>query len=181
MATTPGRSFVEQAFGDGVPTRVLLHRCQNWGIVFERAVILAEEATAEAHRRLLDRNFESYAHYRSSVTQTAIRVLIDILRRERRRRTLPLDEELAAPVSIAGPDYSDLAKFLSMLSEMERVILRLTFEEERTLDEIADRVLPPSDSSLNARRLQIKRKRDLALRRLRNYFDRYRSSFEEGA
>ena len=169
MGSALGRCFVEQAFRNGIPAAALHQKCKNWGIGGGQAVILVEEAAAEAHSRLLDRTFENEDHYKNSVIRTAINIAVDMLRRQNRACAVPLVDELAADPKDADTDPSLLAEGLATLSDRERNILRMTYEEGLTLDEIAARILPPSDKSLNAQRLRVKRERDLALQRLRKY------------
>jgi RNA polymerase sigma factor (sigma-70 family) len=169
MAAALGRSFAEQAFRDGIPVGAVLLKCRNWGVSGPRAAHVAEEAAAEAYRRALDRPFEGDAHFRAWVTRAALNVAVDILRREARARAVPLADRLAAPPSGGESDAALVEAGLARLPAEEREIVRLTFEEGLTLDEIADRVLPPGGGSANARRLRVKRKRDVALERLRGY------------
>lgn len=180
MAAGLGRSFAEQAFREGIPVGAVVLRCRNWGVAGPRAAEVAEEAAAEAYRRALDRPFDSAAHFRAWVTRAALNVAVDVLRRETRRRTVPLGEHLAAPPHAPEAEAAPVAACLARLPTEEREIVRLTFEEGLTLDEIAERVLPPGDGSANARRLRVKRKRDIALDQLRRYLVGYGISQDGG-
>jgi RNA polymerase sigma factor (sigma-70 family) len=64
-----------------------------------------------------------------------------------------------------------LRQFITQLSAQEQEVLRLTFVERLTLEEIAERIEPGSGGSVNARRLRMMRMRDVAIERLRGYFN----------
>lgn len=169
MGQVAGRAFIEAAYRRGVPAGYVALKCRNWGLSRERAAEVAEDAAAEAFVRALTHTFESEAHFHNWVTKVACHAVIDRLRRERLPPPGPEPPDRIAPPPPDPTDAPTVAACLARLSKDEQEIVRLTIEEELTLDALADRLLPPDDRSANARRLQIKRKRDVALRRLRGY------------
>jgi DNA-directed RNA polymerase specialized sigma24 family protein len=172
MGRPRGQDFAERAFRDGIPLGAVALACRNWGLPYRRAADLAEQAASEAHCRALDREFDGEDHYRAWVTRTAVNCAVDLLRQANRARSLPPDVPGFLPRSDAGPDAADLAEAMSLLSEEDRDILHMTFVENLTLDEIADRTPSAGPGSANARRLRVKRRRDVALERLREYLER---------
>ena len=163
-----GQSFLTRAFRDRVPIGGVGARCRNWGVLHGRAMDIAEEAAAEAYCRVLGRSFGSEDHFRAWLTRIAMNIAVDLLRASRTRSASSL-AAMAAPMPASDLDTADLAECLGKLAEEEQRILRMTFEEKLTLDQIADQILPPNEGTANARRLRIKRRRELALRRLRCY------------
>jgi RNA polymerase sigma factor (sigma-70 family) len=168
MAAYSGEVFAEDAYLAGIPARTVRHKGRNWGLSFSRAEDLAEDAAAEAYHRSLTHCFHNEEHYRAWVTQTAINLAIDKLRRESRSQSLTwlvMSNEASDHERIAAI----LAGGLATLAQDERELLTLTYEEGWTLDQIARLVTVPEAGSPNARRLRVKRKRDQALRKLKTY------------
>ena len=169
MAGYSGEVFAERAYIAGIPARIVAHKCGNWGLSPARAADLAEEAAAEAYYRSLTHCFANWDHYRGWITETALNYAIDKLRRASRSQSLTW----VAPTADGSSDHDSLAAGLAegmaALAEEERALLKLTYDEELTLDQIAGRVAAEDKGSLNAKRLRIKRKRDEALRKLRAY------------
>jgi RNA polymerase sigma factor (sigma-70 family) len=164
------RRYVEAALREGIPSEMILLKCRNWGVTATRAAAIAEEASAEAYLRALEQSFDSETHYRAWVSRTALNFAVDLLRRGSRTRPLGTTD-LAAPSTRAPVNTATLSECLEKLDEEQQQILRMTYEEGLTLDEIALRLLPSEGGSANARRLRIKRKRDVALRQLRRYLE----------
>ncbi len=170
MLLISGRAFTERVFLKGVPRRAVEVRCRAFGLCSDRARDLAEEAAAEAHRRAIVRCFTSEDHYSKWVTRTALNFAIDKIRRMTRERTVIwIVASTREITSEAEVDRETLRKALSILSDEERRVLTLTFDEGLTLDQIADTVDFGAIISPNAKRLRIKRMRDDALCKLRRF------------
>lgn len=170
-----GRLFVERACQEGLPIGAVVVLCRNRGLIQAAALELAEEAAAEAYTRSLDRDFESYAHCCNWLARTAINWAIDRLRQRRRVRYVRESDFGADSVSIIEGTEEDLLRLhegIGQLPQVEQEVLRLAFFEQLTLEEMADRLEPDVQGSLNARRLRMKRKRDVAIQHLRCYFGR---------
>jgi RNA polymerase sigma factor (sigma-70 family) len=142
--------------------------CRKRSLAPEAARELAQEAIQEALVRVLqaygqrpERYTGGYPHFCSSVTRTAINAARDQLRRQRRRGTLPEGIEPAAMTP--DPRLEAVRLCLDQLPECDRKLLELRWEEDCTLDEMADRLLPLGGGSPNARRLRIQRKYRAAL------------------
>ena len=162
-----GRSFVIEATRAGIPFGAILLACRNWGLPPMICVDLAEEATQEAHLRGLDVSFPVAGDYYRWVTVIGRRFAIDVLRRKQRAINLGDGADaLTARVGKAD-DQDGLAGHLEGLPEEDQCILRMTFVDGMTLDEIVAVVFANEDASPNALRLRVKRRRDLALGRLR--------------
>ncbi len=174
MSRHKGRVFVEQACQEGIPIGALVVRCRNRGLVHAAAVELAEEAAAEAYTRSLDRDFESYVHYCNWLTRTALNWAIDRLRRRRPVRAVRETDCWVDAVETLGgmeEDLLHLREVIALLPVADQEVLRLAFFEQLTLEKMADRLEPNAPGSLNARRLRMKRKRDVAIERLRCYLE----------
>ncbi len=156
-------AYVESAHRAGLPQRAVWLRCRNWGVPAGLREQIAEEAAAEALARSLAHEFRDEGHFRAWATRTAINLAIDALRRLRRDRPLPAEAAAGEPGE-RRPEWEQLLARLDC--ETGRAILRLSYVEGRTLDEIAAR-LAPAGRSANAGRLWVKRRRDGALKVLR--------------
>ena len=170
-----GRLFVEQACQEGIPIGAVVVLCRNRGLNHAAALELAEEAAAEAYTRSLDHDFESYVHCCNWLARTALNWAIDRLRQHHRTRPIRETDSWVDSVEMIEGMEEDLFRLregICQLPQAEQDLLRLAFVEQLTLKEIADRLEPDSQGSLNARRLRMKRKRDVAIQRLRSYFGR---------
>ena len=78
--------------------------------------------------------------------------MIDGLRKEgRKREILDLDlDQYSSPTEEATPSNSSLAPLLDVLPESQQVALQMRYVDEKTFDEIADRL---KTSPLNVRQL----------------------------
>jgi DNA-directed RNA polymerase specialized sigma24 family protein len=127
---------------------------------------LAQEAIQEALARILQAYGQrpehytgGYRHFCCSVTRTAINVAREQLR-QRRPGNLA---EGAEPLFVApDPRLEAVRLCLDQLPQRHRELLQLG-SEDRTLDEMADRLLPADGRSPNARRLRIRREYRAAL------------------
>jgi RNA polymerase sigma factor (sigma-70 family) len=158
--------FAKRALAQEIPQRAVAHRCRSRGLHAVRAEQIAEEASAEAYVRAVNQEFSSESHFRAWLTYVANNVARDLLRRENRLRQLEHDE------SLPGRDHSQIVQeeivlCLGRLNPDMQQILQLAYELEFTLDEIADYLQINASLSPNARRLRVKRLRDVALADLR--------------
>lgn len=135
--------------------------CRRRGVAPDSARELAREAVQEAVARVLAKYGESperyaggYAHFRHSVTLTAINYARSVLRR-RREDHIPDGMEPLAVVS--DPRLAAICHCRDLLPERQRALLQLKWEEDCTLDEMADQLLSSGAGSANARRLRIRR------------------------
>jgi DNA-directed RNA polymerase specialized sigma24 family protein len=128
---------------------------------------LAQEAIQEAVARILQAYGQrpehytgGYRHFCCSVTRTAINVA-----REQLRRRWPGNlAEGAEPLFVTpDPRLEAVRICLDQLPQRHRELLQLRGEEDCTLDEMADRLLPLDGCSPNARRLRIRREYRAAL------------------
>jgi DNA-directed RNA polymerase specialized sigma24 family protein len=122
---------------------------------------LAHEATQEALVRILraygqrpEHYTGGYRHFCCSVTRTAIHVAREQLRR---RHAGNLPEGAEPPAVTQDPRLEAVRLCLDRLPQRDREVLQLRWEEDCTLDEMADRLLPLDGRSPNARRLRIRR------------------------
>lgn len=165
-----GIEYAAAAFRDQVPISVLKLKCRFWCTSSGRAEDLAEEATAEAFRKSLTIDFEGQQHYRAWITRTAINAAIDIVRREAYLQAYTSQVRLESS-STQNSSSSDLHTALESLTEEFQTLLKLTFFERLTLEELSERLLPDDTRTPNAKRLHIKRRRDLALAELRTVME----------
>jgi DNA-directed RNA polymerase specialized sigma24 family protein len=174
MAASSIREFAEHAVRDQVPWRAVLQKCRHWSVRPDRAAQIADEAAAEAFCRSLRFQFESEARYRCWITRTALNFAVDLLRAEARTRSLPpLDFAVLAATPNVNVDVSrELASAIAQLTDEEKGIIQWSLDG-LTLDEMAEKMYPNDTASPNAKRLRIKRTRDIALRHLRDYFAHY--------
>lgn len=176
MPSQTTRQFSERAYREGVPIGAAYVLCRNRGLLPQAAAQLAEEAAAEAHRRALVHDaFNDYQHFCNWLAVTAQNWVRDQFRR---RRPLPLpDHDGWACATAEAEDWEEeallrLRECLARLRPADQEVLRLTFLDRLTLDEAAAVLEPNGKGSPNARRLRIMRRRDVAIRRLRDYFGR---------
>ena len=174
MSVKTNELWMQEAFLENIPAAAVYLKCRNWGIVTAKAIDLAEECAAEAYRRSIGRHYSDASHYRAWLTRTAVNVAVDLLREQ--SRTIPLD---SAELPHSGLRESihrteDIAEGMQTLAPQERLIVDLTFDENLTLDEIAAQLYPGDQGSSNAKRLRIKRLRDLALHKLRVFLSEIR-------
>jgi RNA polymerase sigma factor (sigma-70 family) len=170
-----GRMYVARACLDHIPIGAVYLVCRNRGLSHGPARDVAEEASNEAHLRLLDRDFNEYSDYCRYVTTTACNHAIDQLRRANRTRPFAEDEDFPAPCNctaeLGAERLAVLAAALDRLSEEERQLIRMWHEEGLTYDQMAVRLLPGRGGSANAQRLCIRRRLMLARQRLRGYLE----------
>lgn len=167
MHAASGRDFIEDAFIVGVPSAAVFKKCRIWGVPRDRAAEIANESASEAYGRAIERVFSNSDHFRAWVTRTAVNLAIDRLRRDARTVSLNESFEPRQPFQAAELDNDLYSRALESLSEQDRMILRWTYQESLTLDEMARRLFPDSDTSKNAQRLRIKRQRDAAIEKIR--------------
>ncbi len=173
MADVQKATLAASALEEGIPERAVYLRCRNWGLLPSRARDLAESAAAEAYLRALDVDLPTEIYYRRWVTRVALNFAVDELRRMRRHHSLD-DEDPQAPAEKASSlDIGRLLIAIDSLPELERHIIKLSWfsEQKVTLDDIARTLLPDDKRSPNAKRIEIKRKRDVALALLRVYLN----------
>jgi DNA-directed RNA polymerase specialized sigma24 family protein len=142
--------------------------CLGRGVAPGRARDLAEDAVQQAlaqAARIADirgRFQNDFDHFCNWVRRVAINYVRSVFRHERRSRQM--GEGAMAEAAAAGPPghVEVVREFLAQLTEEERNLLMLPYEEDATLDELAERFLPPDDRTENARRLAIwRRRRDI--------------------
>lgn len=172
-----GRDFAGDAFQKNIPMGAVYLACRNWGMNHDQASDRASIAGAEAICRSLDVTFENERHFNSWVTTTAIRLAIEHHRRNKRIRSLDAFFDSGGPEPAANPPgpreaIMDLNDVLTQLTERERTILTLSYEQDMTLEEMVPILFPDVDASMNARRLRVKRERDLVLKKIRGYLDK---------
>jgi len=142
----------------------------NRGVDPREAPRRVEEAVLEAWNRLTggEKDYTDYGHFRSAVIKTARNYLVDQHRRSQHERPLgDVAERLAAP-GLGLRAWSWLVReCLDLLPENERQQLLWEFEDGLTLKELADEMLPPDERTDNARRLEIWRRRNKVLERLK--------------
>lgn len=169
MCALSGRCFVGAATIANVPYSAVVARCLGKRIPLSRASEIAKEASAEAYRRSLEHEFSNFAHYCRWVRRTACNYAVDLLRQESKAVSLTWIEELESQTNDGSKNRELVLQGLESLSERDRLILKMTYEDELTLDEIVERLLPKEDGSANAKRLRIVRSRDAALATLRSF------------
>jgi DNA-directed RNA polymerase specialized sigma24 family protein len=172
MAAPTGRSYAERAWKDNVPNGAIYLCGRNWGLSNDAAEELAAEASNEAHRRLLDKEFATYEGYCAYVTRTAYNCAVDELRR-RNRQTPLTDSSLVAEA--AGESRAEkidrLHRALARLSEEDRWLICTKYYEGLTYYELARRWRPDATGSPGAQGQAARNALLLALRRLRRYLE----------
>lgn len=169
----PKQEWIVAAYRDEVPARAVAHKCRNWGISRARAEQLAAEASGEAHFRSLGQSFQNERHYRGWVTLTAINFTIDGLRAGARSRSLNWVASADKGTQEADCINQWLEEGLATLDDLERSLVRMTFEDGLTLNEICRIFEKTQGEPTNAGRLRIKRRRDRALKKLRDFLIRH--------
>jgi RNA polymerase sigma factor (sigma-70 family) len=161
--------------GIGVGAVFLLYRGR--GVAPQRAHDLAVEAVQEALVRAASigdvpaRFQHSFVYFCNWVRMVASNYARSICRREQRARQLAETEaeDIEAPSAEPPERVQLLRDFLQQATQEERDLLLLSYEEGLTLDDLAQRFLPPDDRSESARRLAIWRRRRDTRRRLRQW------------
>jgi DNA-directed RNA polymerase specialized sigma24 family protein len=173
---TPGRldEWAARVLREGIGIGAVFLECRNRGAAPERARQLAEEAVQQAlaqAARLVgpefEGRFESFRHFGNWLTVVAINHVRSVFRQERRRRQLD-EAGQATAEAVEPPEPVRLVReFLGSLAADERDLLLASYEEAETLDQLAERFLPPDDRSESGRRSAIWRRRRALLARLR--------------
>lgn len=157
-----------------VPKAAVFLRCKNWGIAYHRAHELSDESSNEAHLRALECAFHSQAHFDRWVTRTALNWTVDRLRASRKWISL-IEHQLSASRSSDAEDHAvelkRLEAAIAQLEDRERELIRHYYFDSCTLDVLARLHTESDGSSDNARRLRVKREKDLVLRKLRALLD----------
>lgn len=162
--------WIDEVLRDEAGLRAADRVFRNRGDARSRAAELAEDCEQKAltqalkHREKRD-YFRSYEHFRNWVRRAARCRSLDRVRQDASRHTHELPEGYDRGTEDAPP----LAEILESLPEDERRLVLLIHVEGRSLEEVADEVLPPDGSSRNARRLKIWRRVREALGKLRQW------------
>jgi hypothetical protein len=159
--------------------------CIKNGVGPQRAKDRACECVQEAIEKVLKQYGEQpehydggYPHFCNSVTRTAIHCARDQLRRERRH--LDMLERLAeAGPKAIDPRIEAIRVCREMLPEPWRTLLEVKYVDDGTLDEMAE-LLPPDESSDNARRLRVWRELPKAEAVLRELLERHYPDLQWG-
>jgi RNA polymerase sigma factor (sigma-70 family) len=170
--------WAREVLRQGIGIGAVFRDCFNRGVPPERARDLAEESVQQALSRaaeipdLVGRFQNNFEHFCNWVRRVAINAARGVLRREWRQRQLEVDD-LEMTTAEAPAHVQAVQEFLEQLTDDDRQVLMLPYEENWTLDELARRFLPPDDRTENARRLAI-------CRRQRDIQQRFRQWFETG-
>jgi RNA polymerase sigma factor (sigma-70 family) len=145
--------------------------CRNRGCHPDRARDLAEDAVQQAltqAARIADlaRRFDNFIHFSNWVRTVVINHVRSVFRK---LAPAPLKDWHAAvlPAAEAPAAQALVRALLEELPAEERELFLLHYEEGLTLDQLAERLLPPDGRSGNARRLDIWRRGQDIVRRLR--------------
>jgi DNA-directed RNA polymerase specialized sigma24 family protein len=162
LATAPVlQQWAEQYARENRGVGAVFAEGKSHALAADAARDLAHEATQEALVRILQAYGQrpehytgGYRHFCCSVTRTAINVAREHLRR---RHPGNLPEGAEPPAVTPDPRLEAVRLCLDQLPQRDREVLQLRWEEDCTLDEMADRLLPLDGRSPNARRLRIRR------------------------
>jgi hypothetical protein len=159
---------------EGIGIGAVFRECSNRGLPPRQALDMAQDAVQRALARaaeiddLTGRFGNDFGYFRNWVRRVAINHVRSVFRRPR-ESLLPEGYDVTAP----SKELVELVReFLQELTEEERDLLMLPYEEDLTLDELVRRYLPPDDRTENARRLVI-------WRRLRDIKERLREWLRE--
>jgi RNA polymerase sigma factor (sigma-70 family) len=152
--------------------------CAQRGVALARAEDLAEEAVHVARIKAWQTftqpgRFQNDTHFANWFRRVVVNHVRDVLRRERRQRQFGEGEEEqieTPPAQLATwIETEDLQAVVSRLPADDQLLLKLCHEDGLTLDELAERLLQPDDSTPNARRLKIWRRLHAIQERLRQW------------
>jgi DNA-directed RNA polymerase specialized sigma24 family protein len=173
----PGKLKVwaERVLREGIGVGAAFRECQKKGYHGERARDLAEEAVQEALARAsrlaekVEAQITTYEHFCNWLRKVAINHVRDVSRRRKKEIHLTKEgwEAVVGPVAEPPPDTAAVCALVNELPAVERCLLLLHSVDGLTLDELAERLLPPDDRTENARRLDIWRRLRRIRRRLR--------------
>ena len=157
---------------EGIAVGAVFLECRNRGCHPLRARDLAEESVQQALAQAariedLERRFENFEHFCNWVRTVAINHVRSVFRREQGWIPLGTADAIERPAVEPPPDPAAVRALLEPLPSEERQLLLLRYEQGLTLDQLAERLLPPDERSENARRLDIWRRVNDTLQRLR--------------
>jgi len=160
-------SWLRRVLDEQVGVGAVFFVCAQRGLAPARARDLAEDGVQKAALRAwqtfssADR-FQDYTHFAHWFRRVAVNHARDVLRREQREERRRSKKAAQLKAEAAGPkswiEAEDVRTLVEQLPSDDQLLLKLYYEDGLTLDELAERLLPPDGRSRNARRLEIWRR-----------------------